>query len=101
MLCYRYFQQYKVGGAGALGGSGQVPIIGFTYPEPMRTTPTIAWISGGTAGNGATSASITALNSIANTSSTASILLYLTASLGLISQPVYMSDALTSFSAEL
>ena len=100
-LCYRYFQQYKLSGAGALGGSGQVPIIGFTYPKIMRSTPTISWISGGIAGNGSVSSNITSLNSITNTSATSSIILYVVASLGVVTGAVYVGDALTSFNSEL
>ena len=51
-LCQRYYWRNAIYGAGAVGGSGAVPIITMSFKTPMRASPTITYVSGGTCMNG-------------------------------------------------
>jgi hypothetical protein len=51
-LCQRYYWRNAIYGAGAVGGSGTVPIITMSFKTPMRASPTITYVSGGTCMNG-------------------------------------------------
>jgi len=58
-LCQRYYWRNKIYGGGGVGGSGTIPIVALTFKSTMRTTPTLAYVSGGVAMNGLADYSIT------------------------------------------
>lgn len=100
ILCNRYFYQGAMSGSGAIGVSSQT--FNFVkFPQTMRTTPTIAWISGGRVGNGASDAAITGFNSsIGGTTSDAA--LNIASAVGSSTQPCIMYQSpIFSLSAEL
>jgi hypothetical protein len=100
-LCQRYYQRIDVAGGGAWNGSAYA-IIGFTFPMPMRTTPTASWNSGGLAGNGSTDWSVTSLPSFIQNSASGGVLLYqATGATSGATTGAYIRAANTSFSAEL
>ena len=62
--CMRYYWRGEIYGGGAIGGgTSNVPIVAFMYPVEMRITPSMAWVSGGTAMDGSVDIAIASLNS--------------------------------------
>ena len=61
--CHRYFVQDVFAYAGTMGGgSANIPLSIIQFPVRMRQGPTITWISGGTASDGANDSAITSQN---------------------------------------
>ena len=58
-MCQRYYWRNKIYGGGGVGGGGTIPIVALTFKSTMRTTPTLAYVSGGVAMNGLADYSIT------------------------------------------
>jgi len=58
-LCQRYYWRNAIYGAGAVGGSGTVPIVTVAFKTTMRASPTITYVSGGTCMNGLADRTIT------------------------------------------
>jgi hypothetical protein len=102
-LCYRYFSKQTFYGAGVWGGSGgSVPVVFVPFIVPMRSAPTIAWVSGGVASNGSADYTITALSFQGSTSVNGSVFGYtITGSTGSNSQGCGVVAPIMTFSSEL
>ena len=102
--CMRYCQQYQYYGCGTGGGSGgSVPVTTTQFRVPMRATPTVAWISGGVAGDGNYSRTITGLNFTSNINPTGATFGYTITGGSLTTQNVgvVVQYAVMKFDAEL
>lgn len=101
VMCQRYYVQSGFNGAGCCTGTGvQYPSISF--PQPMRTAPTISWISGGRIGNGVSDTAITGLNTTAGVSTSTATLGVGTATFGSAGQGIVMFQSpIFSLNAEL
>ena len=100
-LCQRYFWRSEFAGGGCFGGSGTIPLIGFTYPVQMRATPTFAWHSGGVSSNGLADFNITGLAGIVRQTSSSSRILFSQSGTASSAQGCDVSGAIISMSAEL
>ncbi|CAB4195438.1 hypothetical protein UFOVP1640_17 [uncultured Caudovirales phage] len=99
-LCQRYFYQGVLSGSGSVGSS-TICYAYTKFPQIMRTTPTISWISGGRFGNGASDAAITGLNSSIG-GTTGDAILNMACSVGSATQGAVMyASPIFSLSAEL
>tara|TARA_R100001480_G_scaffold70716_1_gene81854 strand:- start:1557 stop:2633 length:1077 start_codon:yes stop_codon:yes gene_type:complete len=102
--CQRYFWQGALAGGGSYGGGGNIPLIGFTYPKPMRATPSASWVSGGIASHGGADYSITGLYNpalVRQTNLSTRILFTQTGSTGSNTHGCDVSGAIINFNAEL
>ena len=102
--CHRYYSQGAVGGGGSYGGGGSVPLIGFTYPKPMRATPSASWVSGGIASNGAADYTITGLYNpaqVRQTETSTRLLFTQTGTTSTNTQGCDVTGAILRFAAEL
>lgn len=100
-MCLRYFYQGALSGSGCSGGAtSQFNAVAF--PQPMRATPTIAWISGGRIGQGVNDTAVTGLNgSIGGTNSNA-VLNVATATYGTAGNGIVLYNSpIFSLNAEL
>jgi hypothetical protein len=99
-MCNHYFYQGVLSGSGAVGVSSQ----NYNYvkfPQNMRTSPTVAWISGGRVGTGSGDAAITAFNSIIG-GTTGDAIMNIAAAAGSATQACVMYNSpIFSLSAEL
>ena len=102
-LCQRYCQYGKFHGSGSAGGSGgSVPIVAMLWKVPMRTTPTISWVSGGTCGDGNNNYNITSLNFSNKMSSEGGQFGFVcTSALSAQNVGVLMNEAILNVNAEL
>ena len=101
--CQRYCQYGKFHGSGSAGGSGgSVPIVAMLWKVPMRTTPTISWVSGGTCGDGNNNYNITSLNFSNKMSSEGGQFGFVcTSALSAQNVGVLMNEAILNVNAEL
>jgi len=101
--CMRYCQQYQYYGCGVGGGAGgSTPVTTTQFRVPMRSAPTVAWISGGVAGDGNYTRTITALNFSSNINPTGATFGYnISASLTTQNVGVIVQYAVMKFDAEL
>jgi hypothetical protein len=101
-LCQRYFWKGYVAAGGVFGGAGgSVPIIGWGFPTTMRATPSWAWISGGTAGNGNSDYTITGGNGFTAQADSSRLLFTISGSTGSNTQGCDARNILSYFVAEL
>jgi hypothetical protein len=101
IMCNRYFYQGTLSGAGCSGG-GTAQYDYVKFPQIMRTTPTITWITGGSIGTGAASTSITGLTSTLGGTTTDTVIQVLTTSFGTAGQgQVMFGSPIFSLSSEL
>jgi len=100
--CQRYFWKGTINGSGVFGGSGgSIPIISWSFPTTMRTTPTFAWVSGGSTGNGNNSYTITGITTYSASVNSARILWSQTGTTGSNTQGAQTTDAISTFDSEL
>lgn len=88
-MCQRYFYQGAMSGGGCSEG-GTFQYAAVKFPQFMRATPTISWVSGGRVGNGVSDTAITGLNSSIGGANSDAILQLTTASYGTGGQGVVM-----------
>ena len=102
-LCYRYFSKQTFYGAGAWGGSGgSTPVTVTPFIVPMRSAPTIAWVSGGVCSNASADYPITPINFQGGTSVNGGLFGYsVTGSTGSNSQALLVVGPIMTFSSEL
>jgi hypothetical protein len=100
-MCNRYFYQGGMNGSGTSSGAvNQFAYI--KYPQTMRTTATITWISGGQFGNGSSNTPITSIAGTVGSTAIDNVLNMGTAAYGAVGQGVVMfSSPIFSLSAEL
>jgi hypothetical protein len=80
-MCQRYFYQGAMSGGGcSQGGTFQYAAVKF--PQFMRATPTISWVSAGRVGNGVSDTAITGLNSSIGGTNSDAVLQLTTATYG-------------------
>jgi hypothetical protein len=100
-LCRRYAYIDKIAGGGAIGGSSTA-VIGILFPQKMRATPTITFVTGGSVGNGSASQGIPSLNGTDSASDNQSLIIVnLGGSLGTAGTGCYLWNSTFSFVAEL
>jgi len=100
-MCQRYFYQGGMSGSGCTGG-GTSQFNYIKFPQTMRTSPTITWISGGRIGNGVADTAITGLSSVLNTNTIDTGLAVTTAIFGVGGQGILMfQNPIFSLNAEL
>jgi hypothetical protein len=100
-MCQRYFYQNIVSGSGCSSG-GTAQYIYIKFPQAMRATPTISWISSGRIGNGVNDTAITGISSVISGSILDTIATMTTATYGSGGQGLVMYNSpIMSFSAEL
>jgi hypothetical protein len=90
-MCLRYFYQGVLSGGGCSGGGFQFPYVSF--PQAMRTTPTITWISGGRIGNGASDTAVIGLNSVISGTNVDTVLVIDTGPYGLAGQGIVLYNS--------
>ena len=97
----RYFYQGVLSGSGC--SSGSTPQYNYTkFPQVMRTTPTIAWISGGRVGTGTLDTAITGLSSVIGGTTNDAILTMTTGAFGIGGAGLVMYQSpIFSLNAEL
>lgn len=101
-LCQRYYWKGTVSAGGVFGGSGgSVPIIGWAFPVTMRTSPSWAWVSGGSTSNGNADYAITGGNGYTAYTDSARLLFTQTGTTGTNAQGAATYGALSTFTAEL
>lgn len=100
-MCQRYFYQGVLSGSGC--SSGSTPQYNYTkFPQVMRTTPSITWISGGRVGTGTTDTAITGLSSVIGGTTNDAILTMTTGTFGTGGQGLVMYQSpIFSLNAEL
>lgn len=100
--CMAYYARRAVYAAGAVGGGApNIALVAIQFPQLMRVAPTIAWISGGIAMDGALDIAITGASSRNATTSGLEALYTLASSFSATGRGVTVREALTEFSAEL
>lgn len=100
-LCQRYFYKGEMSGGGVSGGS-TLQYAAVTFPQFMRTTPTISWVSGGRVGTGVTDTAITGLNSSISGTNNDATLQLITATFGSAGQGLVMYQSpIFTINAEL
>jgi len=104
-LCQRYYWRNAIYGAGAVGGGGTVPIVTVAFKTPMRASPTITYVSGGTTMNGQADLTIGSAYSplpVRDLSADGAELLFSLASgTFAVGQPVTVKGAIMQATAEL
>jgi len=99
-MCQRYFYQGVLSGGGCSGGGSQFPYVSF--PQTMRTTPTITWISGGRIGNGTADTAVIGLTGVISGTNVDTVLVINTGPFGAGGQGIVLYNSpIFSLYAEL
>ena len=99
--CQRYYWKGSFAGGGVFGGGGSIPLIGLTYTQKMRITPSVTYFSGGVSSNGAADYTITGIYALVRSSDTSTRLLFTQTGSATNSQGCDLSGAVLSLDAEL
>jgi hypothetical protein len=90
-MCLRYFYQGVISGGGCSGGGNQFPYVSF--PQAMRTTPTITRVSGGRIGNGVADTAVVALTGVISGTNVDTVLIIDTGPFGIGGQGIVLYNS--------